>query len=121
MDTLQPEVKTALTGTGYTVTYFYPQSGLALPTISWREGQNRVFSRADSNEYLTEVEYIVDLWASTPETTATMALAVDTALSAIGLERTFSHDLYEIETRIHHKSMRYLGVIHIAQQKVYKE
>lgn len=120
MDTLQTEVYTALQGTGYTVSYFYPQTGFALPTVSFYESSNREAGQADGAEYVTEVEYVVDIWASTPETTMTMALAIDTKLAALRLKRTFSHDLYETDTRIHHKSMRYRALIHIDQQKIYQ-
>ena len=120
MDTLQAEVYTALTGTGYAVHYFYPQDGFTLPCITWRESNNREYAQADGNEYLTEVEYTVDCWATTPEETATMGAAVDTALATLRLKRTFSYDLYESDTRVHHKNMRYRGLIHIAEQKIYQ-
>jgi len=120
MDTLQAEVYTALTGTGYAVHYFYPQDGFTLPCITWRESNNREWAQADGNEYLTEVEYTVDCWATTPEATATMGAAVDVKMATLRLKRTFSYDLYEADTRVHHKNMRYRGLIHIAEQKIYQ-
>jgi len=117
---MQTEVHTALNGTGYTTDYQFPQGERTFPSITFYEADNSVDTRADGSEYLTAVSYIVDLWAATPETTAAMALTVDTALAALGLSRTFSTDLYEQDTKIHHKSMRYRGVIHIAEQKIYQ-
>ena len=111
MDTLQAEVYTALTGTGYAVHYFYPQDGFTLPCITWRESNNREYAQADGNEYLTEVEYTVDCWATTPEETATMGAAVDVKMATLRLKRTFSYDLYEADTRVHHKNMRYRALI----------
>jgi hypothetical protein len=120
MDSLSPEVYAALVLTNYQTYSEHPQTGAAIPCISYREGENRDYGRADGVEYVTLVEYLIDAWAYTPEDTATMALAIDTKMAELGLRRTFSHDLYEADTRIHHKTMRYRGLIHIAQQKIYQ-
>lgn len=120
MDSLQPEVYAALNGAGYSAFYFYPQASATLPYITWRESLNREHGQADGNEFVTEVEYTIDVWATTPEATATMASAVDTALAALRLKRTFSHDLYESDTRVHHKNMRYRALIRLDEQKIYQ-
>lgn len=120
MDSIQSEVYTALSGTGYTVSYAYPQEPVSFPCVSFYEALNREYGQAGGNEYITEVEYTIDIWATTPEATATMALAIDTALAALRLKRTFSHDLYEADTRTHHKNMRYRALIHISQQRIYQ-
>ena len=120
MDSLQAEVYTALSGTGYKVLYMYPQGEMKVPCVTWYESNNREYGQAGGKEFVTEVEYTIDIWAMTPEATATMASAVDTALAALRLKRTFSYDLYEQDTRVHHKNMRYRGLIHIAQQKIYQ-
>lgn len=111
MDSLSPEVYAALISTGYNISYAYPQEGVSLPCVSYYEANNREFAQADGNEYLTEVEYIIDIWASTPETTGAMALVIDAALATLRLKRTFSHDLYETDSKIHHKNMRYRAII----------
>lgn len=111
MDSLQPEVFAALTLTGYAVAYFYPTEGMALPCISFYEANNHEYRQAGGNEYQTEVEYVVDIWAATPEATFTMAAAVDTRLAALRLKRQFAGDLFEPDTGIHHKSMRYRATI----------
>ena len=120
MDSIQSEVYTALSGTGYSIAYFHPQGPSSIPCMSFFESLNREYAQADGDEYITEVEYTVDIWASTPETTASMALVIDTALAALRLKRTFSHDLYEADTRTHHKNMRYRALIHISQQLIYQ-
>ena len=120
MDTLQAEVFTALTATGVHVDYFFPQDARIIPSISFYESLNREQGQAGGVEYVTEVEYTIDLWALSPEANAALALTVDTNLAALRLKRTFSYDLYEQATRVHHKNMRYRGLIHIAQQKIYQ-
>lgn len=120
MDSLQTDVYTALQGTSYTVLYMYPQGETSVPCVTWYESNNREYGQADGNEFVTEVEYTIDIWAMTPETTATMASAVDTALAALRLKRTFSYDLYEADTRVHHKNMRYRALIRLDEQKIYQ-
>ena len=120
MESLQTEVYAALVGTGYTVAYHYPQEPADFPCISYYESNNREYIQAGGVEYATEVEYTIDLWATTPEVNAAIGAAIDTALAALRLKRTFSYDLYETDTRIHHKNMRYRAVIHLAQQKIYQ-
>lgn len=111
MQTLQPEVYAALQATTYSISYQYPASGATLPCISFYEINNRESAQADGAEYLTEVEYMIDCWATTPEETATMGAAVDTQLATLRLKRVFAYDLYEPETAIHHKTMRYRALI----------
>ena len=120
MDSAQAEVYTALSDTGYTVHYFYPQTSTTPPYITWYESNNREHGQANGVEFVTEVEYTIDIWATTPEATATMASAVDTALAALRLKRTFSYDLYESDTRVHHKNMRYRALIRLDEQKIYQ-
>jgi hypothetical protein len=48
----------------------------------------------------------------TPEATATMGAAVDVKMATLRLKRTFSYDLYEADTRVHHKNMRYRALVH---------
>lgn len=111
MQTLQPEVYAALQSTGHSISYHYPASGASLPCISFYEINNREASQADGLEYLTEVEYMVDCWAITPEETATMGAEVDAQMSALRLKRVFAYDLFEPDTGIHHKTMRYRALI----------
>ena len=120
MDSLQEEVYEALSGTSYAVSYFYPQDNFSVPHITWYESNNREYGQAGGNEFVTEVEYTIDIWATTPEATAAMAADVDTALAALRLKRTFSYDLYEQDTRVHHKNMRYRALIRLDEQKIYQ-
>lgn len=120
MDTLQTEIYTALQATGERVSYAYPQEGATLPCISFYEAANREFRQVEGREAVTEVEYVVDIWGTTPEGNMAIALSADTQLATLRMKRTFSHDLYETDTRIHHKSMRYRALIHIDRQEIYQ-
>jgi hypothetical protein len=91
--------------------YYYPEDWGRLPAISYYEIDNRPETMADDREYTTGVEYVVDIWAKRIDQMLGLAERVDRELTAIGLIRSFTTELYEPETKIRHKPMRYRGVI----------
>lgn len=105
MNSIGNAVKELLDGTGAAVWYFYPQSWLRLPAISWRESRNRELAQADGREYLTELEYTVDVWDKSPERVRSLAEDVDGALCAMRLRRDYAADLFE--SGMHHRTMRF--------------
>lgn len=120
MQTAIPEVYTALQSICSNVDYFFPQETRAIPSISYQEAENREVSRTVDGEVLSELVYAIDLWNDTPESNITLSELVDGVMVGLGFKRTFAADLYESDTRVHHKSMRYRGVLHIGQQKIYQ-
>lgn len=91
--------------------YFYPEDWGHLPAISYYEVDNRPETTADDREYSTAVEYVVDIWAKKVDQMLDLAGQVDDALTELGLTRSFTTELYEPETKLRHKPMRYRGVI----------
>lgn len=105
---LKPYVHETLTNAlAVPVHYFYPPIDGELPCVSWYEAENRHHSQADTLEYLTEVAFVVDVWSRSAVKNSELAQTIDNAMSAAGFRRAFSHDLFEPETKIHHKTMRY--------------
>lgn len=92
------------------VHYFYPPIDGALPCVSWYEAENRHEAQADTIEYLTELAFVIDIWSKSAMTNGETAQTIDQAMSAAGFRRAFAHDLYEPETKIHHKTMRYRAI-----------
>lgn len=107
MITLAETVRGLLESTGAAVWYFYPQSWVRLPAISWRESGNREFAQADGCEHLAELEYTVDIWSRSPAENAAMAAKIDSVMMVLRLRRDFSADLFESATGLHHRSLRY--------------
>lgn len=89
------------------VHYFYPPENADLPCVSWREAENRVAAQADTNEHLTELAYVIDVWGLSAFVNGQKAAQIDTLMAGAGFRRTFAYDLYEPGTKIHHKTMRY--------------
>lgn len=89
------------------VHYHYPPENTALPCISYYEAENRVYAQTDTKEHLSEISFVVDIWSKNATKNAELGLEVDTALSDAGFKRMFAYDLYEPETKVHHKTMRY--------------
>ena len=107
MITLANRVRTLLGSAGAPVWYFYPQSWIQLPVISWRESGNREFAQADGGEHLAELEYTVDIWSDSPAKNAELAAGIDAAMASSRLRRDYSADLFEPSTGYHHRSARY--------------
>lgn len=110
MISLAGEVCEALKGVCTQVFYFYPASWVALPCVAWRESGNRELSRADCGEYLAELTYTVDIWSEAPEINADIAAEADRRMADIGFMRTYSADVFETSTRLHHRVMRFRAV-----------
>ena len=105
MISLKSTVKGLLEATGAAVWYFYPQSWLKLPAVSWRESQNREIAQADGREHLAELEYTVDVWAKSPAEAHELAERIDAALASMRLKRNYAADLFE--SGMHHRVARY--------------
>ena len=107
MISLQDTVRGLLQGTGAPVWYFYPQSWVHLPAVSWRESGNRELAQADGREHLAELEYTVDVWSKSAAQNAALAEAIDARMASVRLRRDWSADLFESATGLHHRSLRY--------------
>ena len=105
MITLALAVKERLESVCPAVWYFYPQSWIRLPCISWRESGNREIAQADGREHLAELTYAVDVWAKNPAEAAELAAQVDAAMASARFRRDYAEDLFE--SGIYHRAMRY--------------
>jgi len=62
---------------------------------------------ADDTALLAEVHLQVDVWVKEASTSA-IAAEVDKTMKVLGFKRTGSADLYEEDTKIFHKALRYV-------------
>jgi len=86
--------------------YFqYPPDFLNLPVGSYFELDNTGNLFADNQEIGSEIIYQIDLWGKSSLTS--YALGVDSAMTSLDFTRIQSLDLYENDSKIYHKSMRY--------------
>ena len=111
MNSLRKTVKRLLAGICSNVFYFYPASWVRLPCVAWRESGNRELARADGREILTECTYTVDIWSDSPQTNADLADEIMTRMSVSRLTRTYSADVFETSTRLHHRVLRFRAVV----------
>ena len=96
------------------VCFFYPSSWAdeSLPAITYYEAQNeQKDTLLDYTEYDSNVAFTIDIWGKKSSEVSAIAIKVNEALQSINLRREFSADLYEQSTKIHHKNMRYGGVL----------
>ncbi len=92
------------------VSYFYPQKWSNLskkPAISYYEMDNSTSSKADDEEYSSNIAIQVDIWAKNSSKCSKLAIEVNAKMEDLGFERTLALDLFENETKICHKTMRF--------------
>lgn len=92
------------------VSYFYPQKWTNLdkkPAISYYEMDNSMSSKADDEEYSSNIAIQIDVWAKSSSKCSSLAIEVNDKMSELDFERTMSMDLFEQETKIYHKTMRF--------------
>ena len=86
--------------------YFqYPTTFASLPLLSYFELGNVGNLYADNQEIGSEIIFQIDLWGKT--SLSNYALAVDSAMTTLDFTRIFATDLFEVDTLIFHKSLRY--------------
>lgn len=104
------------------VSYYYPAEWAdnKLPSISYYEAKNRQNETVlDDGEYDSEIAFVIDIWAKSSGICSTIAVQVNDKLQSLGLRREFSGDLFESETGIHHKSMRFSCVVNLKTSEIY--
>ena len=92
------------------VSYFYPQKWTNLdkkPAISYYEMDNSVSSKADDNEYSSNIAIQIDIWAKSPSKCSDLFIQVNKKMEELDFERTLATDLFEQETKIYHKTIRF--------------
>lgn len=75
------------------------------PCITYYEQNNSPALVGDGKELTGESVMVIDVW-SLGSTTA-IAQAVDSVMASLYFVREFAGDLYETDTGVYHKSMRY--------------
>lgn len=95
----------------------YPTNWLDFPAIQYVEEDNKVYEWVDGEESKSYIRYKIDIWHN--GSTSFSALAVDRAVSALGLRRTLCQDVAD-PSGLKHKVMRYEGIIDIQTQMVYQ-
>lgn len=107
-------------GLGY-CSDLYPGANADFPAIQYTEEANNVLSATDSGEgrpveQIAYLRYRVDIWDK--GSTSQMAIAVDDALSPLGLVRIECADVPD-PTGLRHKQMRYECQIDVNDEMTY--
>lgn len=84
--------------------------------IVYNEVQNSVYEWVNGRESKSNLEYLIEIWHD--ESTSSAALAVDAAISALGLRRTMCQDVNGDPSGWKHKVMRYKGILDLDNDNV---
>ena len=108
MINLKPQILKKLKGiSDVEVSYFYPQDWAKLPAISYYEMDNSLASKADDEEYSSNIAIQVDIWDKSSSQCSKLAIEVNKKMEDLEFERTLALDLFEDATKIYHKTMRF--------------
>lgn len=108
MINLKPQILKKLEEISNTeVFYFYPQNWTNLPAISYYEMDNSTASKADDEEYSSNIAIQIDIWAKSSSECSKIAIQVNEKMQELEFERTLALDLFEDATKIYHKTMRF--------------
>ena len=116
MKNVKDQVYTALLTVTENVSDTCPKDWANFPTIQYVEENNSVWERTDNTEQKAKVSYKIDIWHN--QSTSDATLAVDAAVSALGLVRTYCGDTPD-PSGLKHKVMRYEGIIDMSSDLVY--
>jgi hypothetical protein len=96
-----------LKSAGVPVFFYYPESFNQTPCVGYYEANNAPAETADDAEYLSSVEYAIDVWGKTSSEISELMEIIDEALKRNNFTREFSNDVYDPKTWILHKTSRY--------------
>jgi hypothetical protein len=91
------------------VYHAYPAKDATLPAVSFYEAGNNEYASTIEGEYITEISYVIDVYAASVTETDEISEKINDAMAGFGFERTFSYDVPDPNVR--HKTMRYRGLI----------
>ena len=116
MINVKDQVYAALCTVSDSVTDYYPRSWENDTSIQYMEEDNNVAENTSRGESKSYVRYRIDIWSN--KNTSLTAVAVDAAISPLGLKRIQCMDV-EDPSGMKHKQMRYEGIIDVNSRRVY--
>ena len=118
MKNIKDKIYDALCAVIENVSDAYPTNWADMPAVQLTEENNSVCESTNSSvEEKARVRFRIDVWHT--KSTSETALAVDKAVSALGLGRTACMDAPEPNQQHKHKVMRYEGIICMDSDEVY--
>lgn len=118
MKNVKDQVYQALLTVTENVSDVYPTQWADGFTVQYTEEENRVYERTGNKEDKAIVRYRIDIWDRI--STSAAALAIDAAVSELGLVRTGCQDVPD-PSGYKHKQMRYEGIIDMDSDYVFWE
>jgi hypothetical protein len=101
------EANTALVSLlgGKRIYQMYDPNSTEFPRITFFEYNNVDSNYADDSAFASDINIQIDVWSKA--STSAIALEVNRTMESLDFVRTYSIDLYESDTKIFHKTMRF--------------
>ena len=107
MISLKESVRDALAGVCGEVVFGYPCGFAGREMVCWRESENRRYAQTDGKEHLTELNYMLDVFAQGIEAAYDLLQAADARMQAAGFRREAAAEQFEQDLGVVHISARY--------------
>lgn len=88
----------------------YPSESPAAPVVTYTEAANNAYRTLNGEEYMTEYEAALDVFAADVKTADEIASILSGAMREMGFRRTYSNDAAPIDGG-RHTQMRFRGII----------
>jgi len=111
MTDLKPAMLSALAHLPACCALSFAKEEMALPIIVIGDEMNRVYARADGQDYQQEYVASVDVYAADTEKLESLCQDADAALAALGFRRLAAQDFYDDQAWAWRKHMRYRALI----------
>lgn len=78
------------------------------PRLTYYEYSNRADNYADNEETASEIRIVIDVWSKI--STTDIAIKIVDIMKNIGFRREDAQDLFEDDTKVYHKYLRFVTV-----------
>lgn len=92
---------------GPRIYFMFAKDAEEFPRITYFELNNTDEDHADDTAISSRVSFQISIWTKYPAQLSPIALEVDRAMKNAGFYRTYTTDLFEEDTKVFHKPMRY--------------
>lgn len=113
---INAEVEKSLSGLDCRVEYYYPESFVELPVVSYYQLTERPDFGCDNVESIQTGTVVIDIWSEKPSECGAISLNVNKIMTSDGWGREFSRDLPKTDG-IYHKTMRFSKDFYIFEEE----
>lgn len=111
------EAEKTLSALDCTVAYYYPDDFKSLPIVTYFNLTETPDFSSDNEEDIQSGTVVVDIWCKTPTQCGEIGIKVNDIMTADGWSREFSRDLPPDDSKVYHRTMRFVKDFYLKQEE----